>query len=137
MTAKLFCDGASRGNPGDAGIGCLILYNGNEIKISEYIGKTTNNVAEYTALIRGLEESLKAGITEIEIFSDSELLVLQLKGVYKVKNQKLIPLYMRVLELLNQFKKYQIVHVYREENTVADKLAKEASFGKSSIVFVK
>ncbi len=137
MTAKLFCDGASRGNPGDAGIGCLILYNGNEIKISEYIGKTTNNVAEYTALSRGLEESLKAGITEIEIFSDSELLVLQLKGVYKVKNQKLIPLYMRVLELLNQFKKYQIVHVYREENTVADKLAKEASFGKSSIVFVK
>ncbi len=136
MTAKLFCDGASRGNPGDAGIGCLIIYNGKEIKISEYIGKTTNNVAEYTALIRGLEESLKLGITEIEIFSDSELLVLQLKGVYKVRNQKLIPLYMRVLELLNQFKKYQILHIYREENTVADELAKEASTRKGNTILV-
>ncbi len=128
MKAQLYCDGASRGNPGDAGIGCLIILDNKKIEISEYIGRTTNNVAEYTALIKGLEEALKQKVQEIEIFSDSELLVRQINGVYKVRNKKLIPLYEKVKELLNKFKKYQIFHVYREENSVADKLAKEASW---------
>ncbi|HQD36385.1 MAG TPA: ribonuclease HI family protein [Thermodesulfovibrio thiophilus] len=127
MKAKIYCDGASRGNPGDAGIGCLIILDNKKIEISEYIGKTTNNVAEYTALIRGLEEALKERAEEIEIISDSELLVRQINGIYKVKNTKLIPLYERVKELLNKFKKYQIFHVYRENNFIADSLAKEAS----------
>ncbi|HHW19660.1 ribonuclease HI family protein [Thermodesulfovibrio thiophilus] len=127
MKAKIYCDGASRGNPGDAGIGCLIILDNKKIEISEYIGKTTNNVAEYTALIRGLEEALKERAEEIEIISDSELLVRQINGIYKVKNKKLIPLYERVKELLNKFKKYQIFHVYRENNFIADSLAKEAS----------
>ncbi|WP_353684807.1 ribonuclease HI family protein [Thermodesulfovibrio sp. 3907-1M] len=128
MKAQLYCDGASRGNPGDAGIGCLIILDNKKIEISEYIGKTTNNVAEYTALIRGLEETLKQKVQEIEIFSDSELLVRQINGVYKVRNKKLIPLYEKVKELLTKFKKYQIFHVYREENFIADRLAKEASW---------
>lgn len=128
MKAQLYCDGASRGNPGDAGIGCLIVLDNKRIEISEYIGKTTNNVAEYTALIKGLQEALKHEVEEIEIFSDSELLVYQINGIYKVRNKKLIPLYEKVKELLNKFKKYQISHIYREENSVADKLAKEASW---------
>lgn len=126
MKAKLYCDGSCRGNPGDAGIGCLIVLNNKEIEISEYIGKTTNNIAEYTALIRGLEEILRYGATEIDIFSDSELLVKHIKGSYRVRNKKLIPLYNKVKDLLNKFKKYQIFHIYREENLRADNLAKKA-----------
>lgn len=76
-----------------------------KIEISEYIGKTTNNVAEYTALIRGLQEALKQNVQEIEIFSDSELLVRQLNGIYKVRNNNLIPLYRKAKELLAKFKK--------------------------------
>jgi ribonuclease HI len=127
MKAQLYCDGASRGNPGDAGIGCVIILDNKKIEISEYIGKTTNNVAEYTALIRGLEQALKQNVKEIDIFSDSELLVRQINGAYKVRNKNLIPLYNKVIELLNKFKKYRILHIYREKNELADKLAKNAS----------
>ncbi|MCS7203299.1 MAG: ribonuclease HI family protein [Thermodesulfovibrio sp.] len=128
MKAQLYCDGASRGNPGDAGIGCVIILNNKKIEISEYIGKTTNNVAEYKALIRGLEEIIKQNAEEVEIFLDSELLVMQIKGSYKVRSKKLIPLYKQVKELLSKFKKYQIFHIYRDENYYADRLAKKASW---------
>lgn len=128
MKGKLYCDGASRGNPGEAGIGCVIFYDGERREISEYIGIATNNTAEYNALIRGLEEALSLGIDEIEVYSDSELLIRQLKGVYKVRNQGLLPLYEKVLELLRKFKKYQLNHIGREENRLADSLAKEASW---------
>ncbi|MCX7988276.1 MAG: ribonuclease HI family protein [Thermodesulfovibrio sp.] len=129
MKAKIYCDGASRGNPGEAGIGCIIFLNDNrKIEISEYIGKTTNNVAEYGALIRGLEEALKAGAEDVEIYSDSELLVRQITGIYKVKNKNLIPLYERVKQMLSNLKSYKITHINREHNSMADKLAKEASW---------
>lgn len=128
MKAKLYCDGASRGNPGEAGIGCLILIDNKKIEISEYIGKTTNNVAEYKAIIRGLEETLKEGVDTIEIYSDSELLVRQINGTYKVKNKNLIPLNQKVKELINKFKKYSLIHINREDNSEADKLAKKASW---------
>lgn len=129
MKAKLYCDGASRGNPGEAGIGCVIFLNDDrEIKISEYVGKTTNNVAEYKALIRGLEEAQNLGVEEIEIFSDSELLVRQIRGIYKVKNKNLIELYGKVKELLSKLKGYKVIHINRENNSIADKLAKEASW---------
>lgn len=128
MKAKLYCDGASRGNPGEAGIGCLILIDNKKIEISEYIGKTTNNVAEYKAIIRGLEETLKEGVDTIEIYSDSELLVRQINGIYKVKNKNLIPLNQKVKELINKFKKYSLIHINREDNSEADKLAKKASW---------
>lgn len=131
MTGKLYCDGASRGNPGDAGIGFILIFNGKKIEMSEYIGKTTNNVAEYTALIKGLEEAIKVGIKEIKIFLDSELIVRQLNGVYNVKNKNLILLYFNVKELLSKFKKYEIFHINREQNTFADKLAKEGSWKMS------
>lgn len=128
MKGKLYCDGASRGNPGEAGIGCVIFFNGQKREISEYIGKTTNNVAEYTALIKGLEEALRLGIEEIEVYSDSELLIRQLKGIYKVRNQGLMPLYEKVSELLRKFKSFKLNHIMREENSLADSLAKEASW---------
>ncbi len=129
MKAKLYCDGASRGNPGEGGIGCVIFLNDDRvIKISEYLGKTTNNVAEYKALIRGLEEAQNAGVEEIEIFSDSELLVKQISGIYKVKNKNLIELYEKAKELLSKLKCYKIIHINRDNNSIADKLAKEASW---------
>lgn len=128
MIAKIYCDGASRGNPGDAGIGCILEINNNRTEISEYIGKTTNNVAEYIALIRGLEEALKAGVDAVEIFTDSELIVRQIEGIYRVKNPNLVPLYEKVTKLLENFSSYTIHHISREENQSADKLAKKASW---------
>ncbi|WP_297211807.1 MULTISPECIES: ribonuclease HI family protein [Thermodesulfovibrio] len=127
MKGKLYCDGASRGNPGEAGVGCLLIYDNERVEVSEYIGKATNNVAEYTALIRGLQEALRVGISSIEIFLDSELIVLQLKGVYRIKNKNLLPFYNQAIKLLSEFKNYEIFHIPRENNSEADKLAKLAS----------
>lgn len=127
MKGKLYCDGASRGNPGEAGVGCLLIYDNERVEVSEYIGKATNNVAEYTALIRGLQEALRVGINSIEIFLDSELIVLQLKGVYRIKNKNLLPFYNQAIKLLSEFKNYEIFHIPRESNAEADKLAKLAS----------
>lgn len=127
MKGKLYCDGASRGNPGEAGGGCLLIYDNERVEVSEYIGKATNNVAEYTALIRGLQEALRVGISSIEIFLDSELIVLQLKGVYRIKNKNLLPFYNQAIKLLSEFKNYEIFHIPRENNSEADKLAKLAS----------
>lgn len=127
MKGKLYCDGASRGNPGEAGVGCLLIYDNERVEVSEYIGKATNNVAEYTALIRGLQEALRVGISSIEIFLDSELVVLQLKGIYKIKNKNLLQFYNQAIQLLSEFKHYEIFHIPRENNSEADKLAKLAS----------
>ena len=121
----IYTDGASRGNPGNAGIGAVFLDDqGHEThKIAEYIGEATNNVAEYTALIKALEKAQKLGYKEVELFTDSELLVRQIKGVYKVKNEGLKPLYGQVIDLLKKFERYKIDHVRREKNKEADKLA--------------
>lgn len=118
-------DGASRGNPGDAGIG-IVVYNEDKTKIIkelyEYIGKTTNNVAEYTALLKGLKavEALKP--KAIKIFLDSELIVKQINGEYKVRNEGLRPIYEDVKKLLRKFN-YTIEHIPREQNKKADELA--------------
>ncbi len=126
-------DGAARGNPGPAGIGVVIYdENDNVIReVGEYIGHTTNNVAEYTALIRGLEESLKLGAKSIVIQTDSELLARQITGVYKVKAPHLIELFSAARSLLIKFADAKIGHVYRNENTHADKLASEAAHRKA------
>lgn len=120
-----YTDGASRGNPGKAGIG-IALFNeeGEMIKeISDYIGETTNNIAEYTALVVALKAALEMECEEIELVLDSELIVKQIKGEYRVKNQGLKPLYQEAVKLLDQFKSYSIRHVRRENNKKADKLA--------------
>jgi len=124
----LHIDGAARGNPGPAGIGGTVSDEGGELllEISEYIGETTNNVAEYSALIFTLQSLAKFRGKELRVFSDSELLVQQLNGAYKVKNQTLKTYFGRVKELLQAYTRVEILHVAREENAEADKLANEA-----------
>jgi ribonuclease HI len=126
-TAVIYSDGASKGNPGDAGIGVVISdTEGNVVReVAEYIGKQTNNVAEYSALIRGLHEAADLGATRVEIRTDSELLARQLTGVYKVKAANLKPLFEEAIALLRVFERVSISHVVRELNKRADELANE------------
>lgn len=121
-------DGASRGNPGHAGIGGQILSAKGDslLTFSEYIGTTTNNVAEYRALIFGLEGALSLEGSTILVRLDSELLVRQLNGAYKVKNSGLKPLFQKAVSLLAGFKDVKIEHVFRDENREADILANQA-----------
>jgi len=120
-------DGASRGNPGKAAIGIIAREKGKTVfEISEYIGKTTNNIAEYSALIRGLEEVLIAGRKEAHFVSDSQLVVEQIKGNYRVKDEKLKPLFINALSLIKKLKAFSISHIEREKNKEADCLANRA-----------
>jgi ribonuclease HI len=125
---KLFTDGGARGNPGPAGIGAIIQDSeGNVVaEISEYIGTATNNCAEYTALMKGLAKALALGCREIACFLDSELVVKQLHGQYKVKNKDLAKLFVQVHNLRLKFKKITFSFVPREKNKHADKLVNKA-----------
>jgi ribonuclease HI len=124
MKLTIFIDGASRNNPGPAGIGVVIKKEGRIIKeVADYVGKTTNNVAEYLALIRGLEEALILGAKEVECYTDSELLAKQISGEYQVKNEGLIPLAYQVKTLAGKFSRFSLAHKVREENKLADQLA--------------
>ncbi len=118
-------DGASKGNPGEAGYGVVVQTPEGETvgEIAESIGVATNNVAEYRAFIRGLEEAKALGATQVRIFSDSELAVRQVNGIYKVKDQGLAKLHRQVKELLKEFRDWKVDHVPREQNTRADALA--------------
>lgn len=140
--AIMHCDGACSGNPGKSGIGVVIdLFNKDSQcekdkethKISEYIGIATNNIAEYTALIRGLEKARALGVKKIEIFLDSELLVRQINGIYKVKNEKLLPLWIQARNILKDFDEYKLTHVLREYNKEADFLATQAIKNKTGL----
>lgn len=121
----VYIDGCAIGNPGDAAIAVIIKDSaGTEItRFSKYIGVTTNNVAEYTALIEALKKAKELGYDEITVISDSELIVKQVKGEYKVKHPDLIPLYKKVTDLKKQFGKFAIQQVSREQNKEADTLA--------------
>jgi len=126
--AIMYTDGGARGNPGMAGIGIVIEdKNGSIIKeISQYIGEQTNNVAEYKALGRGLEVALDLGIKKITCYLDSELVVKQIKGEYKVKNERIISMYNMTVPLIEKLDSFEIIHVRRELNKKADKLVNEA-----------
>ncbi len=128
--AVLQADGASLGNPGPSGIGIVIEAGGRSIEISEHIGAATNNVAEYSALVRGLEELRKLGAEEVAVRLDSELIVKHIKGEYRVRNEGLKPLYRKALGLIKSFRKFSIEHVPREENKQADRLSKQGAKGK-------
>lgn len=124
---EIYIDGASKGNPGPSGIGVVICKNGETIKnISTYIGNTTNNIAEYTALIYGLEEALILRAEDIEINTDSQLLYRQIKKIYKVKNPSILGLYNQVTHLMSAFKEVSINNISRKSNCGADKLANRA-----------
>ncbi len=128
---KLYVDGASRGNPGDAGAGFYLLdEDGNELlKGTRFLGRMTNNAAEYQALILGLQEALSIGGTSIEIYTDSELVANQMKGIYNVRNKQLRRLHQEVIALLDRFQRYEITAIRREDNRKADRLANEAIDG--------
>ena len=118
-------DGAARGNPGDAGCGAAIYDEKGTVvqELSRYLGRTTNNVAEYEGLLMGLEALLALGKKNIVIQSDSQLMVRQLNGEYRVRDEKLKALFNRASHLLRQFDSYRILHVRREMNKLADRLA--------------
>jgi ribonuclease HI len=125
------CDGASRGNPGPSGAGAQITDAHGTVlaEVAEGLGEATNNVAEYTAVIRGLERAHEIGATDVLLRSDSQLLINQLTGRYRVKTPHLQPLHRRVRELAAGFDAVEFEHVRRERNTEADRLANEGVDG--------
>lgn len=121
-------DGGARGNPGPAAVGVVIRNEGGEViaDAGEPIGDATNNVAEYRALIRGIELAAQHGATELELYGDSELVVKQIRGEYKVKDAGLKPLYTQARQALSSFQKWSFNHVRREQNAEADALVNQA-----------
>lgn len=121
-------DGGSRGNPGPASYGVVMRNERGEIvaKLKKYIGRMTNNVAEYYGLIAALDYAQSSGVRALRIESDSELLVRQMRGHYKVKSADLRPLFERAKKMSQAFESFRIDHVYREQNCEADALANEA-----------
>lgn len=128
MKAKLFTDGGSRGNPGPAGIGGVLYDEEDQIiaSFSKYLGEGTNNQAEYTALLTGLELAQKHQVEELACFLDSELVVKQLKKEYKVKDAGLAKLFVKVWNASQNFRKISFTHVRREYNKEADLLVNQA-----------
>lgn len=118
-------DGASRGNPGDSGIGIVMMtVDGDVVKeFGRYIGTTTNNVAEYSALIEALRAAHGLGVENVSVRSDSELMVKQILGEYKVRHDGLQPLFVEARRLFLRFRNWSIAHVTREQNKRADELA--------------
>lgn len=143
---QIFTDGGARGNPGPAAIGCVIRHGSGSTgqgpgasdqpppagrsdiiwEYGEYIGTTTNNQAEYRALIRALEEALARGYRQVQCFLDSELLVKQIKREYRVKEPTLQPLFVRVYNLIQKFSSIDFFHIPREKNKHADRMVNKA-----------
>ena len=128
MKLITYTDGASRGNPGPASLGVVVMDENGKVlrEIGQILGTQTNNFAEYSAVVRALEECIELGAVEVEMRMDSQLVVRQMLGEYKIKNSNIIPLANKVKELLKQIKKAKFVHVPRAENAWPDKLANEA-----------
>jgi len=121
-------DGASRGNPGEAGLGALIEDEDGQVlaRLARYLGRATNNHAEYAALIDALKGALELGAGEVAVHADSELVVKQVRGEYRVKHPELKPMHAEVMGLLSRFEDYEIKYIPRERNKEADALANEA-----------
>jgi len=126
--AVIYADGASRGNPGPAAIGVAIKDKRGRLItfISQRIGRATNNQAEYRAIIAALEEAIRLGAKQVDIKTDSELVVKQINGEYRVKKATLKPLYQQVKQLQGSLEGFTISHIPRQQNTEADKLANKA-----------
>jgi ribonuclease HI len=126
----IYCDGASRGNPGPASVGVVAYRNSDSSEIvftiSEAIGKETNNVAEWTALLFALEKCKELIEKDLKLHLDSELVVRQMQGIYKTKNPDLAKIKQKVDSLRSSFSSVEFIHIPREKNKFADKLANEA-----------
>ena len=124
----IFTDGAARGNPGPASIGVIIKNEQGKpiVSVSQCIGATTNNQAEYKAIIAALEKAISLGARQADLYSDSELVVRQINGRYRVKKDTLKPLYQQVKQLQNSLEGFTITHIPRQQNTEADNLANKA-----------
>ncbi len=132
--ALIAADGAARGNPGPAAIGATIKDERGKLiaRISRRIGTATNNQAEYLALIAALERAISLGVKKVDIYLDSELVVRQLNGKYRVKNTRLKSLFQEVKRLAGQLEAVTVTYVPRQQNTEADRLANMALSGRSS-----
>ena len=128
LDLRAWVDGGARGNPGPAGYGARIEdADGNLVREeSGFLGVTTNNVAEYNGLLAALRAALELGARTLEVFADSQLVVRQMTGEYRVKNEKLKPLFLEARRLSGGIPRFRIAHVPREENREADRLANEA-----------
>jgi ribonuclease HI len=128
----IYTDGAARGNPGPAAIGVILKEADGNIaaEISQCLGATTNNQAEYLAIIAGLEKAISLGVKNVSVKSDSELVVKQINGFYKVKNTVLRPLYQKVVQLTGSLESFSISYIPREQNAAADALANKALDGR-------
>jgi ribonuclease HI len=124
-------DGGARGNPGPAAIAAVVQDAGGAVleERGERIGRATNNVAEYKAMLRGIELALAHGADEVEMIGDSELIIRQIEGRYKVKKADLKPFHAEAKELLGKFDRWSVRHVKREQNSDADALVNEALDG--------
>jgi len=135
MKLEAYIDGGSRGNPGEAGAG---VYLPGVAHIAEYLGTGTNNYAEYSALLIALRFAVYTKCTELKVMADSELVVKQINGEYKVKNEGIQVLHAAAMRWIALIPEFSIHHVYREDNTEADKLANKAmDTRKNSVVFDK
>ena len=125
---RVFTDGAARGNPGPAGAGAVILDGDGRVlaRLGRFLGKQTNNVAEYQGLLLGLRRARQMGAREVEVRADSQLLIRQLQGKYAVKNEVLKRLHEEALALLRSFDRYELIHVPREQNGLADEMSNRA-----------
>ena len=125
---QLFTDGGARGNPGPAGIGARLLTAEGQLveELGDAIGRATNNVAEYQALLAGLELALDHGVRCLDVFMDSELIVRQVSGQYRVKDATLKALHEQATRLLHRFHEVEVWHIPREQNSEADGLVNQA-----------
>lgn len=125
---RVFSDGAARGNPGPAGAGAVLVDTSGRVlaRLGRYLGRQTNNVAEYQGLLLGLQHAQELGYRAVEVRADSQLLIRQLKGEYAVRHAGLKPLHAEALRLLRGFDKVDLKHVPREENALADEMSNRA-----------
>jgi ribonuclease HI len=127
MSCILFFDGACRGNPGPMAIGVVLMENGKKLgELSKYLGIGTNNIAEWSALIEGLKLAIAHGCRELEVRGDSQLVIKQISGQYRVKSDNLIPLFNEAKKLCGNFKKIDFKWIKRENNARTDALSNDA-----------
>ena len=139
MTLEIYTDGGSRGNPGPAAAGVVIRDTQGRaiLEAGYFLGRATNNVAEYTALVLALQAARKFGADEVSLFADSELMVKQLTGVYKVRDAKMLELFQQAQRILITFRSWRIKHIRRELNSRADDLANKALDARKDVVEVQ